>query len=269
MIKNSCIGIFDSGIGGLTVLKQLKKRMPFESMEYIGDTLNVPYGHKSRERIQSLSYRLIGYLLGKGAKIIVVACNTATAAILPEASGDFQVYIVGPVNSGARDAYSKSSSKRIGVIATESTIGSGIYQKILREIDHDVKVYTQSAPGLVDLVEKGETHGAEASKAVECYLEGFNNKIDTLILGCTHFPFLRKVIEDYLAERGIEIIDPAESLAQNVKSILVQNKLLSSNEKPPSYNYWATDVNKLNKVFLQKIENEWNVSSIIFKQLAF
>lgn len=264
-LSQGFIGLFDSGVGGLSVIKALKKRLPAENFIYVGDTLKVPYGPKPRYRVQSLSYRLIGYLLGRGAKLIVVACNTATVAIFPEAKEDFKVPVVGPVEAGAKEAYNRSREKRIGLIATEGTIKSGVYQKVLQEIDPEVSIITQAAPGLVEAVEKGELNSPKTSQLVEHYLQVFRNKIDTLILGCTHLPFLKGVIEQHL-EGEVQIVDPAERLAEEVATILEQQQALNKNVTG-SYELWVTDASKLNSVFWEKAREELDIAELQFQQL--
>lgn len=258
------IGLFDSGIGGLTVVKALKEKLPQEKMIYIGDTLNVPFGSKSRHRLQTLSYRLIGYLLGRGVKLIVVACNTSTPAIFPEVQSDFKVPIIGPVKAGAEEACCRSRQKRIGLIATEGTVKSGLYQKLLQDLDPEIRVISQAAPGLVEAVEKGEINTPETVQLVKQYLEVFAGKIDTLILGCTHYPFLKVVMEPYLIGE-VRIVDPAERLAEQVQAFLEQRQAL--NNGSGNCEFWATDVNKLNFTFLQKVSQELGISPVDFKQL--
>lgn len=265
--SKECIGVFDSGIGGLSVFKELKKKLPGESMLYIGDTLHIPYGPKPREKVQRLSYRLMGYLCGQGTKLVVAACNTANAAIIPEAISDFKTPVVGPIHAGAAAAYRVSKTKRIGVVATEGTINSGFYQKVLRDMDPRVEVITQAAPGFVDAVERGETGGPYIAKLVDHYLCIFNKKIDTLILGCTHFPFLKPAIEHYFADSSIEIIDPAVGLAHEVACLLEENGLLARKNQPVEYAFYATYIDKLNPAFLEIVRQELNLPSIQFKQL--
>lgn len=258
------IGLFDSGIGGLTVVKTLKEILPNEKLIYIGDTANLPFGPKPRQRLQTLSYRLIGYLLGRGVKLIVVACNTSTPAIFPEVMTDFKVPIIGPVKAGAEEAYFRSGQKRIGVIATEGTVRSGIYQKSLLELDPEIKVISQAAPGLVEAVERGEVDSPATIRMLQQYLSVFIGKIDTLILGCTHYPFLKPAIESILSEEVL-LIDPAIRLAQQVKELLVQRQAL--NNGTGNYEFWATDVNKLKSTFLQRASKELGISPLDFKQL--
>jgi len=264
-VNQGSIGLFDSGVGGLSVVKAFKKRLPAENIIYVGDTLKVPYGPKPRYRVQSLSYRLIGYLLGRGAKLIIVACNTATAAVFPEANEDFKATIIGPIEAGAKEAYHRSREKRIGIIATEETVKSGVYQKVLQEIDSRVSIITQAAPGFVEAVENGELNSLKTLQIAEHYLQVFRNKIDTLILGCTHFPFLKGVIEQHL-EGEVQIIDPAERLAEEVAAILEQRQALNKNVTG-SYEFWATDASKLNFAFLEKAREELDIAELQFQQL--
>ncbi len=258
------IGLFDSGIGGLTVVRALREKLPHESMIYIGDTLNVPFGSKPRHRLQTLSYRLIGYLLGRGVKAIVIACNTSTSAIFPEAQKDFQTPIIGPIRAGAEEAIRCSRGGRIGLLATEGTVKNGAYQDFINRLNPQASIIPQAAPGLVEAVEKGQITSPETVQLVKQYLTVFNGKIDTLILGCTHYPFLKNIIKPYLDDK-VQMVDPAERLAEQVKHFLEQRQAI--NNGPGNYEFWATDIGKINHFFLQRACNELDISSVKFKQL--
>ena len=185
------IGVFDSGIGGLTVLKALVELLPHEDFIYLGDTARLPYGTKSREVIVQYSRENTGFLLAKGIKLLVVACNTASAVALDEIARETVVPVAGVIEPGAQAALRATRSGKIGVIGTEATIASGAYTRALQRMRPGVEIYTRPCPLLVPLVEEGWTEGEVAERTVAYYLESLKQSgIDTLLLGCTHYPLL-------------------------------------------------------------------------------
>jgi glutamate racemase len=220
------IGVFDSGIGGLTVLRALTELLPGENFIYLGDTARTPYGIKSSEVIIRYSRENAEFLLAKGVKLLVVACNTASAVALDAIARDTVVPVVGVIEPGARAAAEASVKGKIGVIGTEATIASGIYTRLLRRMRPEAEIYTRACPLLVPLVEEGWTDNEIARRTVEHYLASMKDSgIDTLLLGCTHYPMLRALIQEVIGP-AVRIVDSASATARTVRKSLAQFKLL-------------------------------------------
>jgi glutamate racemase len=203
------IGVFDSGIGGLTVLKELAGALPAEDFIYLGDTARVPYGAKSNEVIIRYSRENTEFLLAKGIKLLVVACNTSSAIALGTIARDTIVPVIGVIEPGARAAAAASRNGRIGVIGTEATIASGAYTRALQQLRPGVEIYTRACPLLVPLVEEGWTDNEIAERTVAHYLESLKlSGIDTLLLGCTHYPLLSELFRRVLGP-GVSLVDSA------------------------------------------------------------
>ncbi|HZO81827.1 MAG TPA: glutamate racemase [Candidatus Binataceae bacterium] len=214
------IGVFDSGIGGLTVLKALAAALPHEDFIYLGDTARLPYGTKSREVIVQYSRENTGFLLAKGIKMLVIACNTASAVALEEIARDTVVPVIGVIEPGARAAVAASRSGKIGVIGTEATIASGAYTRTIQGLRAGVELYTRACPLLVPLVEEGWTEGEVAERTVAYYLESLKQSgIDTLLLGCTHYPLLSELFRRVLGA-GVRLVDSASATAAAVRTRL-------------------------------------------------
>lgn len=247
------IGLFDSSLGGLTVLRALREILPNRDVIYIADTAMLPYGERSRANVQRLSYRLVGYLVGQGAIMVVAACNTAVGSLLPEAQEEFQVPILGPILPAAREVL-RRGGKRVGILATQGTIQEGYYQRALHDLDQEVECFVSAAPGLVHLVEGGRFSGEDVTGMVQDYLAPFQGKIDTLILGCTHFPFLFSPIQEALAP-GIQIIDPAGALAREVADLL-EKKGRMDDPGTGTYQFWSTASHRLSSSSLTYLQEE-------------
>ena len=214
------IGVFDSGIGGLTVLRALVDLLPHEDFIYLGDTARLPYGTKSREVIVQYSRENTGFLLARGIKMLVVACNTASAVALDEVSRETVVPVVGVIEPGARAALRATRAGKIGVIGTEATIASGAYTRALQQLRPGVEIYTRPCPMLVPLVEEGWTEGDIAERTVAHYLESLKRSgIDTLLLGCTHYPMLSATFARVLGPR-VRLVDSATATAAAVRRLL-------------------------------------------------
>lgn len=208
------IGIFDSGIGGLTVLKAVRHRFPRVDILYLGDTARVPYGTRSRETVIRYSLECAEFLITKEIDYLVVACNTASSYAMEELRNNLPVPVTGVVEPGVMEAL-KTTSGKVGVIGTRGTIGSGSYQRLLRE--RDIEVFAKPCPLFVPLVEEGITEGQIAEEVARLYLEELKRKeIDTLILGCTHYPLLKDVIAKVLD--GVRIIDSSDAVARSLSS---------------------------------------------------
>jgi glutamate racemase len=219
------IGVFDSGIGGLTVLKALAEALPAEDFIYLGDTARLPYGTKSAEVIVRYSRENTEFLLAKGIKLLVVACNTASAVALGEIARDTIVPVTGVIEPGARAAAAVSRSGKIGVIGTEATVASGAYSRALQQLRPGAEIYTRACPLLVPLVEEGWTDNAIAEATVAHYLESLKaSGIDTLLLGCTHYPLLRDLFRRVLGP-GVRIVDSASATAAVVGERLGELRL--------------------------------------------
>jgi glutamate racemase len=223
--KDSAIGVFDSGIGGLTVLHQIIETLPRENTIYLGDTARAPYGTKSVETVLRYSFENSQFLVDKDVKIVVVACNTSTAIALDRLQDTLTIPVVGVIEPGVRRAVKSTKNKRIGVIGTEATIQSGAYTRALKAADAKIEVYSRACPLFVPLVEEGWTDNAVVEMTVQAYLGSLKQSgIDTLILGCTHYPLLKKAIRKFMGGT-VRLVDSAEETANEVEQVLKQAAL--------------------------------------------
>lgn len=223
------IGIFDSGVGGLTVLRAVRERLPRERVIYLGDTARVPYGTKSRATIERYAVEDAGFLVDKGVKLIVVACNTASAMGRERLRREYQVPFLTVLGPGARMAARVTRSGRIGVIATEATIESGAYERAIHEAggEREVEVFSRACPLFVPLVEEGETDSRIARLTAEQYLAPLRQReIDTLVLGCTHYPMLKDVIGETMGA-DVVLVDSAKATAEETAELLAREGLLN------------------------------------------
>lgn len=235
------IGIFDSGIGGLTVVSALHKRLPGEDVIYLGDTARVPYGIKSAETVNRYALECALFLLNKGVKLIVVACNTASAVALPHLRELLKAPMIGVVEPGVKAALHASINQRIGVIGTPSTIRSGAYQGRLRELASSAQVWGKACPLLVPLAEEGRLSGSIVETVLTEYLKPLvNRKIDTLILGCTHYPLFKGTISK-LTDGAVKLVDSAEATAEAVEEALLREGLLRTHG-PGKVDCYVTDI---------------------------
>lgn len=221
MDKNAPIGVFDSGVGGLTVAREIMRQMPEERIIYFGDTARVPYGSKSKETIIRYSRQIIKFLKTKEVKAIVVACNTASAWALDVVAKECDIPILGVVKPGAKVAAEATQNKRIGVIGTEGTIRSGLYPELIRKIDREIEVIGKACPLFVPLVEEGGwLKDPLTVEIVKRYLDPLKEeKIDTLVLGCTHYPLLRSVIRSVVGDE-VNLVNPAYETAVELRRML-------------------------------------------------
>ncbi len=232
----SPIGIFDSGVGGLTVFREIARALPGEPLIYLGDSARVPYGTKSPETVIRYSRQAAQHLLGRGIKMLVIACNTATAAALPALTAELPIPVIGVVEPGARAAVECSAGK-IGVIATEGTVKSRAYTKAIKTLAPDALVVEAPAPLFVPLAEEGWANTHVAREVAEIYLEPLVDAgIDTLVLGCTHYPILRGTIERVVGD-AVQIVDSAETTAQWVKRMIAAE----AGGATPEYHFLVTD----------------------------
>lgn len=236
------IGIFDSGIGGLTVFAAIRKHLPDESLIYLGDSARVPYGTKSAETVVRYSRECAEFLAQRGVKALVIACNTASAYALHDISSSFDLPVIGVIEPGARAALHASKKKVIGVIGTTGTISSNAYGSALKALDKNVRVKSRACPLFVPLVEEGWIDNEVALAACKRYLDGMlTEEIDTLILGCTHYPLLSNIISDVIGS-GIEIVDSAETTAQELSALLAKSGLATKNSGSASHRIYVTDL---------------------------
>jgi glutamate racemase len=241
------IGIFDSGVGGLTVLRAVRRRLPREHVVYLGDTARVPYGTKSRATIERYAVEDAGFLVEKGVKMMVVACNTASAMARERLRAEFRVPLLSVLGPGARMAARVTRTGRIGVIATEATVDSGAYEQAIREAcgTRAVEIVSRACPLFVPLVEEGETDSAVARMVAAQYLAplraaGDERCLDTLVLGCTHYPLLKGVIGETMGP-AVTLVDSAEATAEETARLLASQGLANEQSQPGRAEFYVTD----------------------------
>ena len=235
------IGVFDSGLGGLTVAKAIKEKLPNENIIYLGDTARVPYGNKSTLLITGYANQITNFLLSENAKLIVVACNTVSALALPTLQSEFQVPILGVIIPGSQAAIHATRNKNIGVIGTIATINSSAYTAALNEIESSIQITAQACPLFVPLVEEGWLNGPVPSEITATYLKNINvANVDTLILGCTHYPLLKPIIKDHVNDNTV-LIDSAETVAEEAAIILIQKKMSADSNNKGLLKCFVTD----------------------------
>ncbi len=243
--RNAPIGIFDSGVGGLTVAREIIRQIPDERIVYFGDTARVPYGNKSPETIIRYSRQIIHFLMSCHVKAIVIACNTASAHALEVVEKEFDIPIIGVINAGARTAVAATKNGKIGVIGTEGTIGSGIYTEVMTQMRPDIQVTGKPCPLFVPLVEEGLLHDSVTDEIASRYLSELKGKfIDTLVLGCTHYPLLRSTVGRLMGE-GVTLVNPAYETAIELKNLLRERDMerqLPVAEDEEKYQFYVSDL---------------------------
>ena len=249
--NNAPVGVFDSGVGGLTVVREIMRNLPEEKIVYFGDTARVPYGSKSAETVTRYSRQIVRFLQTQNVKAIVIACNTASAFALETIEKEIDLPILGVVKPGAEMALKTTRNKRIGVIATEGTIHRGLYQRLITREDPEVSVYGQPCPLFVPLVEEGWTKDPVTEVVARRYLKDLLEKdIDTLIMGCTHYPLLRSLLRHVVGEK-VTLVNPAYETAQALKRMLAELDLErdpSDDQEEGKYCFYASDaVERLNE----------------------
>lgn len=254
-MDNRSIGVFDSGLGGLTAVKEIMKLLPDENIVYFGDTSRVPYGTRSKETILKYTYSDINFLLSQDVKMIVIACGTASSAALPEINEEFEVPIFGVVDAGAYEAARVTRNNKIGIIGTPATIKSGAYEKYLKKFNPQAEVYTRACPLFVPLVENGHFNTEVSRLVVKEYLEEIKAAgVDTLILGCTHYPLLKDAIAEYMGE-GVTLISPGEEVAKYLKKKITEDNRHSETCDKEQYRYFVSDsvesFEELGSIFLE------------------
>ncbi|MCK4716037.1 MAG: glutamate racemase [Candidatus Marinimicrobia bacterium] len=240
-LQRQPIGVFDSGLGGLTVVNQLMKHLPGESIIYFGDTARVPYGSKSPLTIQKFSQQIVRFLQNQGVKLIVVACNTASSVALDQVKESSSVSVIDVIEPGARAALRVSVSRRIGIIGTTATISAGKYEKILKTLETNVSVFSQACPLFVPLVEEGWIDSPVTEQIAKIYLNSLmQNKIDSLILGCTHYPIIKEIIKK-IVDGNVQIIDSAIETAVKVRKTLKSHHLLNEAKTDSKHLFYVSD----------------------------
>lgn len=242
--KEAPIGVFDSGVGGLTVAREIMRQIPNERIIYFGDTARVPYGSKSKETVTRFSEQIVRFLRTFQVKTIVVACNTASAYALDALEKEIDIPIIGVLKPGAKAAMEATNNGRIGVIATEATIGSGMYYQYIKELNEKVTIYGKACPLFVPLIEEGLWEDPVTDEIARRYLtELIDIDIDTLILGCTHYPLIRSTL-GRIAGGKVTLVNPAYETAKELREMLGQMNLL--NEEEPGlgsnrYQFYVSD----------------------------
>ena len=254
--KNAApVGVFDSGVGGLTVAREIMRQLPNENLVYFGDTARVPYGSKSRDNIIRYSRQIIHFLKTKGVKAIVIACNTASALALDVVREESVIPIIGVVEPGARAALQITQTKKIGVIGTEATVQSAMYGKIIKGLDPTVSVIGKACPLFVPLVEEGFAKHKVTEEIIDYYLASMKESdIDSLILGCTHYPLLRSRIRAYLGDK-IQLVNPAYETAMDLKYILKESGMENAGKEGEhaTYSFYVSDAADKFKQFANSI----------------
>lgn len=257
VLSEAPIGLFDSGLGGLTVAREVMRNLPDEKIVYFGDTARVPYGNKSQATVVRYSEQIVRFLLTQDIKAIVVACNTASAMALDAIRQLTDLPVLGVVQPGAIMAVKATKNKKIGVMATKSTISSGSYTREIRRLDPSVTVFGEPCPLLVPLVEEGWTSTHVTDEILRYYLDHLlEKKVDTIIMGCTHYPLLRKAIR-HLAGEEITLINPAYETALALKTTLGELNLLNTQpagrDDPYPYRFFVSDDAERFRDFAQSI----------------
>ena len=234
------IGMFDSGMGGLTVLHECLVRLPGEHFAYVGDTARFPYGEKSRDELELYSRQITAFLESVPVKLIVVACYSATSAALPALQEQFETPVIGVVMPGARAAVETSRYRRIGVLATEATVASGAYPRAIHSLDSGAEVIQRACPGLVDFIEAGDVASQELADAVRGFTEPLKaQRPDVVILGCTHYPLIAPMLQRFLG-RDVTLTNPAAEIAREVEAMLVRQGLERPGDAMGSYRFYTT-----------------------------
>tara|TARA_B110000967_G_scaffold172740_1_gene183957 strand:- start:9045 stop:9830 length:786 start_codon:yes stop_codon:yes gene_type:complete len=253
-MNTQAIGIFDSGVGGITIWKTLTELLPYESTYYLADSKNAPYGQNSKEKILNLCIKNTEFLIAKGCKIIVVACNTATTNAIEILRERYAIPFIG-IEPAIKPAALKTKNKSIGILATKGTLSSRLFNETSKKYLKDICVTEQIGVGLVELIEKGKLESSEVEELLETYLlPMLKNRIDCLVLGCTHYPFLISKIKKITGD-SIEIIDSGLAVAKQTKFILAKNKLLNPQTNKPTHHFYTNSELNTLKTLLNQHEH--------------
>ena len=253
-MDNRAIGIFDSGVGGLTVLAEIRKNLPYENIIYLGDTKNFPYGNKTKEQIIEFSIKNVEILIKQGVKVIVIACGTATSQSIEELQSKFEIPIIGIIEPTVQYIQSQNYQE-IGIIATQGTIRSGAWEKKLKEVIPEIKVTNKACPMLAEIAEEGKAQSEQGRKVIKEYMEPFKKKnIDKIILGCTHYPIYKKIIREELGYE-VELINTGVTVSKYLEKYL-KDKDLENQEKRKNEKIFLTKPEKHFKKIAKNILDE-------------
>jgi glutamate racemase len=241
-MDNRPIGVFDSGLGGLTVLSEIIKKLPNESVVYFGDCGRTPYGSKSKETVIKYTFQDIRFLLNQDIKTVVIACNTASAYSLEMVKKEFDfIHVIEVIGPGSNAAVSETKNKKIGVIGTNATISSGVYERAIKEIDNSIEVYSKACPLFVPLVEEGWWNEDITFMTAQKYLLPLKEKgIDTLVLGCTHYPLLTDTIKKVMGDE-VKLVSSAKEISKIISEIIIDDNIGRDDSIQPVYRYYTTD----------------------------
>lgn len=241
LMDNRPIGVFDSGLGGLTVVKEIMSCLPRENIVYFGDTARIPYGTRSSETVIKYSIQCIRFLISQGIKMVVIACNTASSTSLEVVQKMFDIPIIGVIEPGAQGVVKATKNGRVGVIGTEGTIRSGAYVRAIHSKNPDIKIYSTACTLFVPLAEEGWGDTEIAFLTAQKYLCSMNKEnIDTMVLGCTHYPLLINAIRKAVGD-NVKLVNPAEETAREVKRVLEQNDMLNQQQREAEYSFFVSD----------------------------
>ena len=237
---SSPIGVFDSGVGGLTVLAQIMQKLPNEDILYLADTARVPYGGRSPQEIIKINHEILPFLIKNESKLVIMACGTSSSIAYPVVKDEYPVHIINLIDPGSRAAVEASKSGRIGIIATAATVNSRAYQTKIKELNKEAEVHAVGCPLFVPLIEGGFIETDETKKVAREYLNSLlKENIDTLILGCTHYPHLAKVLQAIVGPK-VTLVDPAEEAVEDAKKMLKKAGTLKTKLMPAKYKYYVT-----------------------------
>lgn len=275
-MKTLPIGFIDSGFGGLTVVKQSLKQLPTESIIYLGDSARCPYGPRTLEEVKSFIWQMTDFLMEKGIKMLVIACNTGTAAALDEIRSTLMIPVIGVIHPGSRAAIKETNNHKIGVIGTEGTISSHLYERVIMEKAGDLEVFSRPVPEFVDIVEKNEVNLPETLEVAKLRLAPFvEDEVDTLVLGCTHYPLLSHLIQKVVGPQ-VKLIDSGVETINEVSTLLdyfgLSRSQKEAREVPPTLEIFTTgDTDhfaQVARVWLQNPQLEINKCEIVGEKIV-
>lgn len=266
MFVQQAIAILDSGVGGLTVVKEVMRQLPREKIIYFGDTARTPYGPRSSEEVRQFTEQIVDFLIQFDPKMIVIACNTATAAALDYIKSKVKIPVIGVIHPGARAAISATKTGKIGVIGTVGTVRSGAYTAALKELNPGIEVVSEACPTLVPLVEQGKSDMPEALAVVEDALKQIKQyPIDCMILGCTHYPFLKNTMKQVMGPK-VKLISSADETAREISTVLHQKGRLARGSEIPVHQFFCSgDPDMFRKIALQWLEKQIELTPIVWQ----
>lgn len=268
-MSKKAIGFMDSGVGGLTVAKLAMEELQNENIAYLGDEARLPYGEKSKEEIQQYSLQIANFLIEKeDIKMLVIACNTATSYALDYLRNHLLIPVIGVVNPGSIAAVDNTKTNRVGLIATNGTVKSGAYEQEINKINNNIEVFSQGCPRFVPMVENQEYKDAKKQEVVDDDLSTINmDNVDTLILGCTHFPIMREMIQKSVGD-SVKLIDPGYETVKQIKTILQQHHIENDEERDTTYSFYTTgDADNFNQVANEWLNYEVHAKHLPIKEL--